>query len=275
MYLPNCRVFTLQFGKYRLILGMTTPIDQVIASANLFQDVELASAISSLKNAGQITSFIQSQQASVYNDIVQQKEDTFSKVYGDLDRAGKVQEAVLLYNKRTRDLANVQDQIYTNQKNSADAIIDDNSLAGRKTEMNEWTVNNKKDTLFVYSSLFIMLSVLLLLTGLLRMSLISTSLWVVCGLIIIVVFVLILVNRSQYTDVLRNKRYWNKQIFEGKYGKLPNPICPGAIDSMYSNATVLQQDVRAGITSTAQTVATGSQWVTEQAQSVAAQNSTA
>ena len=254
---------------------MTTPIDQVIASANLFQDVELASAISSLKNAGQITSFIQSQQASVYNDIVQQKEDTFSKVYGDLDRAGKVQEAVLLYNKRTRDLANVQDQIYTNQKNSADAIIDDNSLAGRKTEMNEWTVNNKKDTLFVYSSLFIMLSVLLLLTGLLRMSLISTSLWVVCGLIIIVVFVLILVNRSQYTDVLRNKRYWNKQIFEGKYGKLPNPICPGAIDSMYSNATVLQQDVRAGITSTAQTVATGSQWVTEQAQAVAAQNSTA
>jgi len=251
---------------------MTTPIDQVIASANLFQDVELASAISSLKNAGQITSFIQSQQASVYNDIVQQKEDTFSKVYGDLDRAGKVQEAVLLYNKRTRDLANVQDQIYSNQKNSADAIIDDNSLASRKTEMNEWTVNNKKDTLFVYSSLFIMLSVLLLLTGLLRMSLISTSLWVICGLIIIIVFVLILVNRSHYTDVLRNKRYWNKQIFEGKYGKLPDPICPGAIDSMYSNATSLQQNVQSGIANTAQAVADGSQWVTTQAQAVAAQN---
>ena len=219
-----------------------------------------------------MTSFIQSQQASVYNDIVKQKEDTFSKVYGDLDRAGKVQEAVLLYNKRTRDLANVQDQIYTNQKNSADAIVDDHSLASRKTEMNEWTVNNKKDTLFVYSSLFIMLSGFLLLTGLLRMDLISTTLWVVCGLIMIVVFVIILVNRSQYTDVLRNKRYWNKQIFEGKYGKLPNPICPGTIDAMYSNATVLQQDVKSGIASTAQAVADGSQWVTTQAQSVAAQN---
>jgi hypothetical protein len=252
---------------------MSTPIDQVIASANLYQDVELATAISALKNAGQVTSFIQSQQSKVYNDIVKQKEGTFSKVYGDLDRAGKVQESVLLYGKRTQQLASVQDQIYDNQKNSADAIIDDHSLANRKTEMNEWTVNNKKDTLFVYSSLFVMLSGLLLLTGLLRMEMISTSLWVGMGLCLIIVFVLIVVNRSHYTNVLRNKRYWNKQIFEGKYGKIPNPLCPDTVDSIYSSVNSLEQDVRSGISSgitdAAKGVVTGSQWVTKQAQEYA------
>ncbi len=251
-------------------------IEQVIASANLYQDVELASAISALKNAGQVTSFIQSQQSKVYNDIVKQKEDTFSKVYGDLNRAGHVQESVLMYGKRTKQLANVQDQIYDNQKNSADAIIDDNSLASRKTEMNEWTVNNKKDTLFVYSWLFIMLSGLLLLTGLLRMGMISTSLWVGMGVCLIVVFVLILVNRSHYTNVLRNKRYWNKQIFEGKYGKIPIPLCPDVVDSIYTNASSLEQNVRSGISSgianAAKGVASGSTWVTNQAQEIAAQN---
>lgn len=211
---------------------MSTPIDQVIASANLYQDVELATAISALKNAGQVTSFIQSQQSKVYDDIIKQKEDTFSKLYGDLKRAGRVQESVLMYGKRTQQLAGVQDQIYNNQKNSADAIIDDHSLANRKTEMNEWSVNNKKDTLFVYSSLFVMLSGLLLLTGLLRMEMISTSLWIGLGLVLIVVFVAIVVNRSHYTNMLRNKRYWNKQVFEGKYGKIPTLLCPDVVNSM-------------------------------------------
>jgi hypothetical protein len=251
---------------------MSTPIDQVIASANLYQDVELATAISALKNAGQVTSFIQSQQSKVYNDIVKQKEDTFSKLYGDLGRAGRVQESVLMYGKRTQQLAGVQDQIYDNQKNSADAIVDDHSLANRKTEMNEWSVNNKKDTLFVYSSLFVMLSGLLLLTGLLRMEMISTSLWVGMGLCLIIVFVLILVNRSHYTNVLRNKRYWNKQIFEGKYGKIPIPLCPDAADSLNEGVDSLRQNVRLGMVNAANNVATGSQWVTNQAQNYATQN---
>jgi hypothetical protein len=225
---------------------MSTPIDQVIASANLYQDVELATAISALKNAGQVTSFIQEQQSRVFNDIVKQKEDTFSKLYGDLGRAGRVQESVLMYGKRTQQLAGVQDQIYDNQKNSADAIVDDHTLANRKTEMNEWSVNNKKDTLFVYSSLFVMLSGLLLLTGLLRMEMISTSLWVGMGLVLILVFVAIVVNRSHYTNMLRNKRYWNKQIFEGKYGQIPTLICPDVVNSLDVGLNSLGDQARLG-----------------------------
>jgi len=245
---------------------MTTPIDQVIAYANLYQDVELASAISSLKSAGQVSSFIQSQQSKVYNDIVKQKENTFSKVYGDLSRASKVQEAVLLYDKRTKELADVQNQIYDNQKNSADAVINDASMANRKSEMNEWTVNNKKDSLFVYSSLFIMLSGLLLITGLLRADIIGAGVWAVLGVCLITVFVLIFLDRYYYTNVLRNKRYWNKQIFEGKYGKAPTPLCPNTVQDIYSEIDTAKQNIQLGLVSGAQDLASG---LTSGAQNVA------
>jgi hypothetical protein len=151
-----------------------------------------------------------------------------------------------MYGKRTQQLAGVQDQIYDNQKNSADAIVDDHTLANRKTEMNEWSVNNKKDTLFVYSSLFVMLSGLLLLTGLLRMEMISTTLWIGMGLVLIVVFVLIVINRSHYTNMLRNKRYWNKQIFEGKYGQIPTLICPDVVNSLDVGLNSLGDQARLG-----------------------------
>ena len=220
-------------------------LDQIIDFTKNYQDVELASAIGELKkNPGQLQRFLQSQQDHVYRDIVKQKDSTFQKVYGDLDRATKVQEAVLMYQKRTEDLSKIQKQVYDNQQTSANAVTQDKDLAGRKQEMNEWTVNNKNDTLFVMSSLFIMTSGLLLLTGLWRMGIISSYVWVFLGLPLIIIFIMIVVNRSQYTDNLRNKRYWNKQIFEGKYGKIPVPLCPNLVSDIQNLGTNIQSGAR-------------------------------
>jgi hypothetical protein len=248
---------------------MSTPIDKVIAYANLYQDVELASSISSLKSAGQVPSFIQSQQSKVYNDIIKQKEGTFSKVYGDLTRAAKSQEAILLYGKRTKELASVQDQVYDNQKNSADAIIDDESMANRKTEMNEWSVNNKKDTLFVLSSIFIMLSGLLLITGLYRTGIIGIGTWVAIGIVLITIVVLIWTDRYYYTTVLRNKRYWNKQIFEGKYGKIPIPLCPNTAQEIYDDVSAAKDQINSGMISGVKQFANMTQQMADGVQAVA------
>ena len=92
--------------------------------------------------------------------------------------------------------------------------------------MNEWSVSNKKDTLFVFSALFVILSVLILFTVLYRLDLISSSVWSIICVVGILIFVLIIVNRAQYTNLLRNKRYWNKKNFPGKYGTLPSSNCP-------------------------------------------------
>lgn len=198
------------------------------------QDVELASAISTLKkDPQQLQTFLQAQQDKVYKTITHQKDTTFDKVYGDLEHASKTHETGVLANTRNSDLAHLQEQLYQTQKSKADAILHDKELANRKHEMNEWTVHNKNDTLFVFSALFIMLSGLLLFVVLWRLGVVSSSVCTALCAPLIIVFVLIVIRRSQYTDILRNKRYWNKQKFEGKYGTIPLPnICPGGLDAI-------------------------------------------
>lgn len=244
-------------------------LNQVIDFTKLFQDVELATAIGQLKqDPAQLQQFLQGQQDKVYKDIVKQKNSTFEKVYGDLNRASQAQESILMYDKRNKELAQIQEEIYNNQKGSASAVVEDKNLAGRKYEMNEWSVNNKKDTLFVYSALFIALSILILITVLWRMGVIGTGLWVGFAAPTIIVFILIVASRSQYTNVLRNKRYWNRKIFEGKYGKIPIPICPGAVSGIESELQSLEQNVQSGVSSAVQGVSSAAQYVAQKTQGI-------
>lgn len=246
-------------------------LDLIINYTNIYQDVELAAAINELKNgpANELNAFLSAQQGKVYDSIKRQKDNTFQKVYGDLEKSTQVQDSILRYDNRTQELSNIQNQIYENQKNSAYAVSEDKNMAGRKSEMNEWSVNNKKDTLFVFSSLFIMLSGLLLITVLWRMGLMSSYLWGALGAPLIIIFILIVINRSQYTDILRNKRYWNKKIFEGKYGKIPIPLCPGMIDGIQNGINAATDAASKGLVSTSQAVAAGAGTVASAASTLA------
>lgn len=205
---------------------MGNDLSSIIGVTNLFQDVELATAIGQLKqNPAQLQQFLQDQQDRIYQDVVKQKESTFEKVYGDLNRASNSQDAVIVLDKRSRELADIQRQVYENQAKSAGAITEDKNLAGRKYEMNQWSVSNKDDTLFVFSSLFILLSSLILLTLLWRRTIISSALYGSLSGLFILIFIIMVIYRANYTNVLRNNRYWNRRNFDGKYGKIPVPNC--------------------------------------------------
>jgi hypothetical protein len=217
-------------------------LDAIIKTTSLYQDVDLATALGSFRNdPAKLQLFLQQQQASVYGDVLKQKSDTFNKVYGDLNRASKSQESVLMYNQRNKELTSIHDKVYNNQKNMATAITDDKNLASRKNEMNEWSVGNKNDTLFVYSSLFIALSGLLLCVVLWKLGVMSGYFCGSLSALLIIIFVLILVNRYQYTEISRNKRYWNRKNFGGKYGKIPVPSCPGMMDDITSGAAAVSR----------------------------------
>jgi len=202
------------------------PYQNVINNAILAQDIELTSFVDELKsNPQNLQTFLANEQARIISSVKRQKEDTFNKVYGDFERTEKIQESILKYKNRSKELSQLHDNIYDNQKDTADSIVHNKNTNTRKYEMNEWSVNNKKDTLFVLSSLFIGISALLLLTILLHMNIISAGIWGFIGAIVIIIFILIVINRAQYTNQLRNKRYWSKKRFDGQYGKIPS-ICP-------------------------------------------------
>jgi len=246
-------------------------LDQIINRIQLYQDIELASAIAELKkDPTQLQAFLKDQQNNLYSNVTKQKDSTFDKVYGDLNRASKVQESILMHNKRSGELANLQQQIYDQQENSANAVVEDKNMAGRKNEMNEWSVGNKYDTLFVLSSSFIMLSGLILITVLWRLGMISSYLWVALSTPLILIVTFIIIRRSRYTDISRNRRYWNKQIFEGKYGKIPIPLCPEQIEAIQGSMQSLQQNVQQAARGAAQGVATAAQGVATTAQDISA-----
>ena len=202
-------------------------LDQVIDYTKTFQDVELATAVGQLKqNPAQLQQFLQDQQGKVFGDIIKQKDSTFQKVYGDLNRATQAQEAIVTLDKRNQELADIQKQIYKNQSNSATASTDDKNLAARKYEMNQWTLGNKNDTLFVYSMCFIILSFLVLLAALSSLGMVSSELAIGLAAFAILIFILTVLNRTSYTNIYRDKRYWNRNTFNEKYGKRPVPLCP-------------------------------------------------
>jgi len=227
-------------------------LDAIIKTTLLYQDVDLATAIGTFRdNPAQLQAFLQRQQETIFNDIMTQKSNTFNKVYGDLNRASKSQESVLMYNQRSKELTSIHDQVYNNQKNMATAVTNDKNLANRKNEMNEWSIGNKNDTLFVYSSLFIALSGLLLCLVLWKLGIMSDSYCGSLAALLIIIFVLTLLNRWQYTEQLRDKRYWNRKNFGGKYGKIPMPSCPTMGDMMSGVQDAKKSVMTAGAAMTA------------------------
>lgn len=224
--------------------------------SNKFQDVDLDNAIGPYMNDPvKLQQFLQSQQDKVFKDIIAKKDSKFEKVYGNLTSAGNVNKSSIL----NKNISEANKQLYQSQKNSADSIVHDRDLANRKYEMNEWSVNNKKDTLFVFSMLFIMLSGLLLITGLWRLNILNSSMWMLFGIPLIIIFIITIIYRSQYTNVYRDKRYWNRKSFGGKYGKIPIPTCPGALDSIRGGIDSANKNIRSGILNITQGAASTTQ----------------
>jgi hypothetical protein len=100
-------------------------------------------------------------------------------------------------------------------------------LLTRQTEINEWTYQNKLETLFVFQLVFIGLSIWALMVFMKNLGLISST-FVVYGVIVLVLLLgLIIFSRLFYTRNRRDARYWNRVHF-GEDGRLrsslPAPI---------------------------------------------------
>jgi hypothetical protein len=131
-------------------------LDTIIANATTAQDIELANALATLKsNPTDLAAFLQNQQSKVYNNITEQKEDTFQKVYGDLERASNSQESTLMYNIRNQQLGSAQNEMMNSVKKNADSMTYDRDLAERKYEMNEPVSEKQSFQIFLLINKFL------------------------------------------------------------------------------------------------------------------------
>jgi hypothetical protein len=91
------------------------------------------------------------------------------------------------------------------------------------------------------------------------MSLIGSGLCAGLAAPLIIIFILIVIYRANFTDIWRDKRYWNRRTFEGKYGKIPVPLCPGALSGMEKEMQSVQNSVSDIERTTAQEISSISQ----------------
>ncbi len=198
--------------------------DSLIRDVQLAQDVELANSINQLKsNPAQLSTYLQTASDNIYNKITTARQDAFTKSYSDMNRAVDVQKNQYYYTQRNHDLNNLQQGFYKNVEAEANKYVMDNDNAKRQYEINEWASSNKLDTLFIFQILFVCLLVETVVVLFWRRGFFNTGIFSIITVILLVIFTFTVVSRAQYTQKLRNNRYWNKRNFD-VYNKKPIPI---------------------------------------------------
>jgi len=196
-------------------------------------DIAVATNFAALKQSGQLPQYLIDNREAVLDKIYQSKNDNISKTMSDLERAIDTQNNTYLYYKRNHDFLKMGEDPIRRMQADVNNLREDRDSAQRQYEINQWTSGNRSDTLFVYQVVFIAVLVQALFTGLWRLGIISSGFVGFLAFWLVVIVILTTVNRAQYTNYLRNKRYWNKKDFPRFSGPvIPTPDCPAASDIM-------------------------------------------
>ena len=172
--------------------------------------------------AGQLT-------GAAINSVEADKNDRFQYLSQDLTGADNNLTSTAYYVQRTKDLTDMASDIDKVAAKQVSTSEINTGLIGRQEEINQWSNNNKLDTLFFLQVLFITLTFISSMVFLNSNGYISSyllNLWIVLASFFAV---FVLITRARKTSVMRDGRYWNKMRFGLQKEppiKLP-PTCPG------------------------------------------------
>ena len=201
-------------------------LDKNIQDVLQLQDVQLANAMNTLRaDPAKLNQFITDRKSDLYNTVTKEHSDNFQKVFGDLTRASNTTKNILYYHVRNKDLDSLQSQVYENAKGNADAAMMNSQNAKRQVEMNEWSAENKRDTLFVLQLTFIVLTVTAPLLYVQRAGLLPSSVFYGIMSLLVLAVILTIAVRIQYTEKTRDQRFWNRRRFAQMGGPPVLPTC--------------------------------------------------
>lgn len=191
---------------------------------DIMQQVATSQSLSS-QNLQELQTYVQQAQQNLYNDVTGKKDAAMASAYGELKANTNALHGLQYYLKRNVQLNKVQEDIAGTVRAQASAIEEDQNLAKRQNEINEWEAGNKRDTLFVYQMMLVGLSITIILAYLLRIGLIGSYLFYGLVLVILLIFIFTIVNRAQYTNAIRDRRFWNKRRFPTDTTPINTSLC--------------------------------------------------
>jgi hypothetical protein len=205
-------------------------VDSLIDQTKLLGDMELQAYLTSLSDS-QKNEFIMSNVGETIKAVDASKSARFNDLIDQVTGADNNIVSSAYYMTRTRDLANLANDVdeMTSKQLAASEI--NNGVAGRQNEINEWTNFNKLDTLYIMQILFISLSFVGILAFLLSNGAIDQTLFAFVSFTVAAIAVLMLIVRWRYTNVARDGRYWHKSRFPRQSNTYTAPLCPPTVEA--------------------------------------------
>lgn len=216
---------------------MSSP-DYLFNEARTALDVAVIAQLQDLRSRGQLQQQLANSGSELLNTINSARNANAEKLIGDLGRSIDNQKNTYYYYQRNKDLLNLGDIPLKRMELDAAAAKHDKELAQRQYEINKWTSGNRADTLFVYQIIFLTVLLLAIFTGLWRTGVVSTGFLSMTIVLAIVINILVIVRRAQYTAFTRDQRYWNKRTFpKFSASQAPIPNCPslGTVTDLAGN----------------------------------------
>jgi hypothetical protein len=101
----------------------------------------------------------------------------------------------------------------------------------KQTEINEWSYNSKRETLFFFQLVFIGLTILIIMYSMVSAGILNNIFVLYVMIIMVVVLGLIWYTKTTYTRSNRDKTHWNKLVFP-EDGKKPSTLSPTVLNSV-------------------------------------------
>ena len=128
-----------------------------------------------LDNPQDLQRALQHAQANLYTAI--------GTAYGDLNNIDKLNQ------KEANDSKIISDNILKTVQSGAEEITETSNLAKRQSEINQWVYGNKRETLFVYQMLLIVITLSIIFTYLWANSLMGNGLYFMLLILVLLIMV--------------------------------------------------------------------------------------
>jgi hypothetical protein len=205
-----------------------TSLSTQISNARDSADIAMTGFLNSLGDAERGT-YVGNNIQAVLDKVGAAKNDRFQYLSEDLTGTDNNITSTAYYVQRTGDLTSMATDIGSVASKQVNASSINSSLINRQGEINEWSNNNKLDTLFFLQILFITLTFISTMVFLNSNGYISSyflNLWIILSSFFAV---FILITRARKTSVLRDGRYWHKMRFGAQKAPVNSgATCPGA-----------------------------------------------
>ena len=188
------------------------------------QQVAASQSLSS-QNLQELQTYVQQAQQNLYNDVTGKKDAAMASAYGELKANTNALHGLQYYLKRNTQLNKVQEDIVGTVKAQAAAVQEDQNMAKRQNEINEWEAGNKRDTLFIYQMMLVGLSLTIILAYLMRIGVLGPYIFYGLVFALLVILIFTIVNRAQYTNFIRDRRFWNKRRFPTDTTPISTNLC--------------------------------------------------